>query len=145
MDDGRIYVYGQEFNTWFAEGSPSYVTEVTLHNVVEKTTDCFRITLRITYTEYQYYRKYILYVPASAGNPEQVDYTDKTEATVLFTEDVDFTFIHGENLHNIILEQESTLQAALDGYFKEEQIKVSGVGAVNTMNITTLTGWNPSG
>jgi len=145
MEDGRTYVYGEEFNTWFSQSPPSYVTEVTIHNVVEKTTDCFRITLRITYTESQYYKKYTLYVPASEGNPEIVEYTDKTESTVIFTEDIDFTFIHGENLHDAILAQEATLQAALDGYFKEEQIKVSSQGAINTMIITTLTGWNPSG
>jgi len=141
MEDGRIYVYGEEFNTWFPQGSPSYVTEVTVHNVVEKATDCFRITLRITYTESQYYKKYISYAPP----PAEVQYLDKTESTVIFTEDIDFTFIHGENLHTKILEQEATLQAALDGYFKEEQIKASSVGPINTMNITTLTGWNPSG
>lgn len=145
MDDGRIYVYGQEFNTWFAEGNPSHDTEVIIHHVVEKTTDCFRITLRITYTESQYYKKYTLYVPASEGNPEIVEYTDKTESTVLFTEDSDSTFIHGENLHDKLLEQESTLQAALDGYFKEERIKTSGQGTIDSMHITTLTGWNPSG
>jgi hypothetical protein len=144
LEDGRVYVNGQEFNTWFAEGAPSYATEVEIYDVLEKTTDCFRVTLRITYTESQYYKKYTLYVPPSEGNPAQVEYTDKTEDTVLFTEDVDFTFIAGENLHEKIMEQESVLQAALDGYFKEETIKDRGQGAINSMHITTLTGWNPS-
>jgi len=146
MEDGRIYVYGQEFNTWFAEGAPSYTTAVVIHAVEERTTDCFDITLRITYTESQYYRKYTLYAPAAEGNPEQVEYTDKTESTVLFTEDVTFRYIAGENLHTAIMAQESTLQAALDGYMKEEQIKVSGQGAILTLNhnIIPLSGWNPS-
>ena len=144
MEDGRTYVYGEEFNTWFAEGTPSYEIEVTIHNVYEKTTDCFTITLCLTYTESQYYKKYTLYVPASEGNPAQVEYVDKTEDTVLFTHNLDFTFIAGENLHNKILEQEPTLQAALDGYFKEETIKERGVSAINSMHITELTGWNPS-
>lgn len=144
MEDGRIYVYGQLFNEWFAEGAPSYTTEVTIPTVLEKTTNCFRITLRITYTETQYYKKYTLYVPATIDNPEVVEYSDKSEDTVLFTHDLDFTFIAGENLYDKITEQELTLQAALDGYMKQEQIKVSGQGAINSMTITTLTGWNPS-
>lgn len=144
MDDAAIIVYGEEFNTWFAEGAPSYDTLVVIQTVLEKTTDCFRITLRLTYTESQYYKKYTLYVPPSEGNPAQCEYLDKTESTVLFTKDVDFTFIAGENLHNAIVAQESVLQAALDGYFKQETIKTSGVGAINSMNITKLTNWNPS-
>jgi len=94
--------------------------------------------------QYQYYKKYTTYVPASEGNPEQVEYIDKTEDTVLFTYDLDFTFIAGESLHEKILEQEHTLQSALDGYFKEETIKTRGVSAINSMHITKLTGWNPS-
>lgn len=144
MEDGRIYVYGQEFNTWFAEGSPSYEIATVIHNVTQKSLDCFTITLRLTYTESQYYKKYTLYVPASEGNPETVEYTDKTESTVIFTYDLDFTFIAGENLHNKILEQEVTLQAALDGYFKEEIIKDRGASAIASMHITELTSWNPS-
>lgn len=144
MDDARTYVYGQPLGEWFAEGSPSYEIDVVIQNVVETTTDCFTITLRVSYTESQYYKKYTLYSPAGGGSPEVVEYIDKTESTVLFYEDVDFKFIAGENLHNKLMEQESVLQAALDGYFKEEQIKVSGQGAINTMNITPLTGWNPS-
>lgn len=140
MEDGRIYVYGQEFNTWFAEGAPSYSTDITIHDVTQRTTDCFTITLRISYTESQYYKKYTLYDP-----PDVVEYTDKTESTVVFYEDIEFNFIHGENLYNKIMEQEVLLQAALDGYLKEEQIKTSGQGAINSMNITPLTGWNPSG
>ena len=141
MEDGRIYVYGQEFNTWFAEGNPSYEIDITIHSVAERTTDCFDITLRISYTESQYYRKYTLYSP-----PDTVEYTDKTESTVVFYKDVVFRYIAGENLHNAIMAQESTLQAALDGYLKEEQIKLSGEGARLTLlrNITPLSGWNPS-
>lgn len=144
MEDGRIYVYGQEFNTWFAEGAPTYSIDTVIHNVQEKTTDCFNITIRLTYTESQYYKKYTLYVPASEGNPEQVEYTDKTEDTVLFTHDLTFTFIAGESLYAKIMEQETTLQSALDGYFKEETIKDRGASAVASMHITQLTGWNPS-
>lgn len=141
MEDGRIYVYGQEFNTWFAEGNPSYSIDITIHSVAERTTDCFDITLRISYTESQYYKKYTSY-----AGPEDVTYIDKTESTVLFYEDVTFRYIAGENLHNAIMAQESTLQAALDGYLKEEQIKISGQGAINTLayHITPLSGWNPS-
>lgn len=145
MEDGRTYVYGQEFNTWFAEGTPSYEIDVVVHSVLEKTVDCFRITLRLTYTESQYYKKYTLYVPPAGDDPGATEYIDKTEDTVLFTKDHDFTFITGENLHNKILEQEATLQAALDGYFKQEQIKTSSEGPINSMNITALTGWTPSG
>jgi hypothetical protein len=144
MEDGRLYVYGEEFNTWFAEGSPSYSKDLVIHSVDEKSTDCFTITLRLTYTESQYYKKYTLYVPASEGNPETVEYTDKTESTVLFTFDHSFTFIAGENLHSKIIEQQPTIQAALDGYFKEETIKDRGESSVNSMVIATLTGWNPS-
>lgn len=145
MEDGRIYVNGQEFNTWFAEGTPSYSIDTVVHNVLEKTMDCFRITLRLTYTESQYYRKYTLYVPASEGNPQEVEYTDKTEDTILFTYDHDFQFITGESLHQKIIDQEPTLQAKLDGYFKEETIKERSEGPINSMTITKLTGWNPSG
>jgi hypothetical protein len=140
MEDGRIYIFGQEFNTWFAEGSPSYATEVTIHNVSENTTDCFTITLRITYTETQYYKKYTAYAPG----PVDVEYIDKYESTVLFTEDIDFKFIAGENLHDAIMAQEATLQAALDGYMKEQRIIEAGQGAILSMHITPLTGWNPS-
>lgn len=144
MDDARTYVNGKEFNTWFAEGTPSYTTDISIHDVLEKTTDCFNITIRLTYTESQYYKKYTLYVPASVDNPQQIEYIDKTESTVLFTKDIDFTFIAGENLHDKILEQETTLQAALDGYFKEEIIKSRGDIAIGSMHITKLTNWNPS-
>ena len=140
MEDGRTYVYGQLFNTWFAEGTPSYDIAVVMQSVSETTTDCFTITLRISYTEAQYYKKYTYYEPLSGDT----EYSDKTEYTVLFYEDVSFKFIAGENLHDAIIAQETTLQAALDGYLKEEQIKVSAQGAINTMTITALTGWNPS-
>lgn len=145
MEDSRTYVNGQEFNTWFAEGAPSYSTDLTVHDVLEKTTDCFNITLRLTYTESQYYRKYTLYVPASQGNPQQVEYVDKTESTVVFTKDIEFTFIHGENLHDKIKEHEATLQAAFHGYKKQELIKTRGQSALDSMRISDLTDWNPSG
>lgn len=142
--DGRVLWNQQVVNEWYELGSPTYEIAVATQTVLEKTTDCFNVTLRLTYTETQRYQKYTRIYFDEVG-VENAEYINKEEDTILFTKDFDFKFITGENLHNKIMEQQSTIQAAMDGYFKQEQIKTSSAGALNSLNITELKNWNPSG
>ena len=119
---------------------------VTINSVDETRTDCFTIVLRATLT-HDVAKQEIILVGGGAS-PERSILRDWTDSTTLWTQDFSFKHIKGENLHNNFMAQLTVIQAAFDGYLKEQRIEERGAGALATINSSLVqvldAGWNPS-
>lgn len=136
-----------------AINSPGEFT-ISFKSVTQKRVDCFVIILTTTYAiNYEE-----ISISGTLGPEGPVDTPIENVlrewSTSLWSEDFQFEFIKGENLHNAMMEQLPVIQEAVDGYLKEERIieRASGpdgdAGVLSLMNrdlIKTLDpSWNPS-
>lgn len=128
---------------------------ISIKSVTQKRTNCFVIILTAAYiTDYEE-----ISISGTLGPEGPVDTPIinvlREWSTTLWSEDFQFEFIKGENLHNAMMEQLPIIQEAVDGYLKEEKIKeaVSGPtgdsGVLSLMNRDLIKildpSWNPSG
>lgn len=131
---------------WYEYQNATYDAVVSMSDVIEKTTDCFRITMKVEYIETKYYEQVTTYAP---GPPEICEKEQKSEETILYSNTFTSSFSQGENLYNHVYGQLTTIQADLDGYLKSEDIIDKSAGAINHMNLqlreTVPPGWTPSG
>jgi len=151
---GEMNLRGWPGERWIESIDDQEGFAITFKSVTEKRTDCFVIILTAAYRIY--YREVMLWGTMGPHNkPTFVEENVVREwSTTLWTEDFQFDFIKGENLHNAMMGQLAMIQEAVDGYLKEGRIeeRASGPngdsGVLKLMNrdlVKTLDpDWNPS-